>query len=420
MRLEKKINNDKVKVVTFGCRLNHYESNVMKRNAELANQRNIIIINTCAVTNEAERQCKQEIRKLRKLNPKSKIYATGCAVQLNPEKYIKMDEIDNVIGNEYKTKNNMFAKLKHKKSLVTDIMKTVSTNKIIAVNNAYKVRANLEIQQGCDHRCTFCIIPFARGNNRSTPIGELVRCTRELLMFGIKEITLTGVDICSYGSDLPGKPRLGQMIRRLLKLVPELPRLRLSSLDPAQVDDELIDVINNEERLLPYFHLSVQSGDNMILKRMKRRHSREDTIQLAKIIKSARPESILGCDIIAGFPTETENNFQNTLKLIDEANLTKLHVFPFSPKEGTPANKMPQVKPDLVKHRASEIRKKGNRNFKNIMNGQLGKNVKVLVERKNKGYTENYLPVKLTSSAKEGELINAVISDKTDRFLIAS
>ena len=420
MHLEKKINNNKVKVVTFGCRLNHYESDVMKRNAELSNQSNVIIINTCAVTNEAERQCKQEIRKLRKLNPKSKIYATGCAVQLNPEKYIKMDEIDNVIGNEYKTRNNIFEKLKSKKNLVTDIMESVSTNKIIAVNRGYKARTNLEIQQGCNHRCTFCIIPFARGNNRSTPIGELVGCVRELLNFGIKEITLTGVDICSYGSDLPGKPRLGQMIKRLLKSVPELPRLRLSSLDPAQVDDELIDVIKNEERLLPYFHLSVQSGDNMILKRMKRRHSREDTIKLAKIIKSARPESLLGCDIIAGFPTETENNFQNTLELIDEAHLTKLHVFPFSPKEGTPASKMPRVKPDLVKYRASKIRKKGDNNFKNIMSSQLGKSFKVLVEKENKGYTENYLPVKLSSSAREGELINVVISNRTDKYLIAS
>ena len=418
MSLEKYEN--KFKVVTFGCRLNHYESDVMQKNAELDNQENIIVINTCAVTNEAERQCKQEIRKLKKLNPQSKIYATGCAVQLNPDEFIKMDEVDSVIGNEYKTKRNIFSYLEDKNYLVTDIMKTVSTNKIMVVNNGHKARTNLEIQQGCDHRCTFCIIPFARGNNRSTPIGELVNCTRELVQSGFKEVTLTGVDICSYGSDLPGKPRLGQMLKRLLKLIPELPRLRLSSLDPAEVDDELIDLIKNEERLLPYFHLSVQSGDNIILKRMKRRHSREDAIEVARKIKSARPESVIGSDIITGFPTETEINFQNTMKLIDDAHLTKLHVFPFSPKSGTPASKMPQVNPHLVKERARKVRQKGNDNFKNIMNSQLGKNVKVLVEKENKGYTENYLPVKIISSAKEGELLNVTISRKTDKFLIAS
>ena len=411
---------EETKVITLGCRLNYYESDIILNNAKRFKQKNTVIINTCAVTNEAERQSKQTIRKMRKLNPNSKIIATGCAVQLKPSEFLKMIEVDQVVGNEHKIKKEIFSKHSNSKDIVSDIMNVTNNDTPIIINTNNRARTSLEIQQGCNHRCTFCIIPFARGNNRSTPMGYLVDHIKRLVARGYSEITLTGVDICSYGSDLPGQPTLGQMLKRLFKTTPELPRLRLSSLDPAAIDNDLIEIIADEKRLLPYFHFSTQSGDNLILKRMKRRHSREDIIKIANEIKNNRPEVIFGCDIISGFPTETHKSFNNTMNLIDEVNFTKLHVFPFSPKKGTPAFRMPQVSKEIIKKRAFMLREKGNHNLNKVMQTYIGKKVKVLIEKNGLGYSETYLPVQVLQPTKTGELIEVKITNVIDSRLVAS
>jgi threonylcarbamoyladenosine tRNA methylthiotransferase MtaB len=347
-------------VVTFGCRLNTYESQVMKDLAMQAGLDNAIIINTCAVTSEAERQARQTIRKLRRENPDAEIIVTGCGVQINPEKYADMPEVSRVIGNDEKMQAASYAKdIDHERVLVNDIMSVKETAAHLISGFDGKARAFVQIQNGCDHRCTFCTIPYGRGNSRSVPVGEIVNQIKILIENGYPEIALTGVDITAYGADLPGKPTLGQMVRRLLNLVPNLKRLRLSSLDPVEMDEDLWDLIATEPRLLPHLHMSLQAGDDMILKRMKRRHLRNDAIGFCKKARELRPDCVFGVDLIAGFPTETEEMFQNTLKIVEDCDLTFLHVFPYSPRPGTPAARMPQVTSSTIKERAALLREKG-------------------------------------------------------------
>ena len=408
------------KVVSFGCRLNTYESEVMRRHAQKAGRTNAIIVNTCAVTQEAERQGRQSLRRLRRENPDAEIIATGCAVQLNPEAYAAMPEIDRVIGNEHKMKAESFAADNHTPLLISDIMTVRETASHLVEGFDGRTRAFVQIQQGCDHRCTFCIIPFARGNNRSVPMGRLFDEVRDLVAAGHKEIVLTGVDITGYGSDLPGTPTLGQMVKRLLAAVPELPRLRLSSLDPAEADEDLFRVIATELRLLPHFHISAQAGDDLILKRMKRRHLREDIISFCDHIRSIRPDAVFGADIIAGFPTETDAQFENTLALVSDAGLTHLHVFPYSIREGTPAARMPQVDKATIKNRAMQLRAAGKIAMGKFLGSRVGSRASVLMEDGGIGNSEHFVPVRVSPGYEPGTLIDVTIASATDVQLIAA
>jgi len=384
------------RVVTFGCRLNSHESAVMRDRARAAGLDNAIIVNTCAVTKEAERQARQAIRKLRRENPGARLIVTGCAAQLDPARFAGMPEVDQVLGNTEKLRAESYhpdgASLQ-----VTDIMAARETAGHLLSGFEDRARAFVQVQQGCDHRCTFCIIPFARGPNRSVPMGRVVDQVRALVEAGYAEVVLTGVDITSYGTDLPGRPPLGQMVRRLLALVPALPRLRLSSLDPVGIEDDLLRLVAEEPRLLPHLHLSIQAGDDLILKRMKRRHLRGDVVTLAARLRDARPGIALGADLIAGFPTETETQAANTLALVDEADLTHLHVFPFSARPGTPAARMPVVPGDVAKARAAALRAAGDRRLAARLSDRVGQRVDVLVERAGFGHSEDYLPVDLTA-----------------------
>ena len=337
-------------VITFGCRLNAYESETIKE--KLKDKENIIIINTCAVTGEAERQCRQMIRKIRQENPDSKIIVTGCAAQISPETYAAMDEVDLVLGNKEKTEIEKHLKLldEQKKQQVSNIFDFDDYNHYIITGFEGRERAFVEIQQGCDHRCTYCIIPYGRGNNRSVPETEVLNQIKVLIDKGFNEICLTGVDICSY------KPSFSSLVEKILQTFPNLPSLQFGSLDPAAVDDKFIALVGQYQNIHPYFHLSIQSGDNLILKRMGRRHSREDVIALCQKIRRVRPEARFGADFICGFPTETEENFQNTLALVQEARIDKLHVFPYSEREGTPAAKMPQIPMEIRRARAQRLR----------------------------------------------------------------
>ena len=348
---------NEAKMITLGCRLNAYESEVMAGHAKTAGLVDSVIINTCAVTNEAVRQGRQTIRKAVRENEGAKIIVTGCAAQLEPKKYADMDGVTHVLGNAEKMQASSFA-LKTK-SNVSDIMAVTKADKSRAGGLIERARAIVQVQNGCDHRCTFCIIPFGRGNSRSVPAEEVVRRIAGLTAQGFNEVVLTGVDISSWGDDLPGKPLLGNLVARILKSVPGLPRLRLSSIDSAEVDAELFGLFANEPRLTPYLHLSLQHGDNMILKRMKRRHSREDAITLCERLRRVRPDISFGADIIAGFPTETEAMFENSLALVKECRLAWLHVFPYSARQGTPAAKMPQVNGAIIKERAKRLRDAG-------------------------------------------------------------
>ena len=353
-------------IVTFGCRLNTYESEVMKKHAVDAGMKDAIIFNTCAVTKEAERQARQAIRKARRENPNAKIIVTGCASQIDPQGYAQMGEIDQIIGNDLKLKAETWGVRHNDRVLVNDIMSVTETASHLIEGFEDKTRAFLQVQNGCDHRCTFCIIPYGRGPSRSVPIGVIADQVRTLVEQGYKEVVFTGVDVTSYGPDLPGKPTFGQMIRRVLALVPELPRLRLSSLDPVEIDEDLWRLIAEEPRLMPHLHLSLQAGDDLILKRMKRRHLRADAIEMCQKARDLRPEMEFGADIIAGFPTETEKMFQNTLKCVEECDLTYLHVFPYSEREGTPAARIPdQVDPAVRKERAKRLRDLGQKQHQN-------------------------------------------------------
>ncbi len=366
-------------VVTFGCRLNSYESEVIRSHAKAAGWDDTIIVNTCAVTGEAERQARQAIRKLRREHPEARIVVTGCAAQIDPAKFGAMPEVDQVMGNAEKMKAESYLTPAEDRIHVTDIMALRDTAGHLISGFEGRARAFVEIQQGCDHRCTFCIIPFGRGPNRSTPMGRIVEQVRTLAQAGYGEVVLTGVDIASYGGDLPGRPGLGQMVRRLLAQVPELPRLRLSSLDPMGLDDDLLRLIAEEPRLMPHIHLSVQAGDDMILKRMKRRHLRADVLDLAARLRALRPDLALGADIIAGFPTESEEMFGNSLRLVTEAGLSHLHVFPYSPRPGTPAARMPQVAKAAIKERAARLRAEGEAAMAAFQQARLGHTALVLV-----------------------------------------
>ena len=395
-------------IVTFGCRLNAYESEVMRGHADAAGLEGAIVFNTCAVTAEAERQARQAIRKARRENPNARIVVTGCAAQVNPDEFAAMPEVDLVIGNDEKMKaaswQPALALHANEKVRVNDIMSVTETAGHL-VQGLGRTRAFVQVQNGCDHRCTFCIIPYGRGPSRSVPAGEVVAQVRILVENGCREVVLTGVDMTSYGSDLPGAPSLGNLARRILKLVPDLERLRLSSIDSIEADGDLMRLIADEERLMPHLHLSLQSGDDMVLKRMKRRHLRDDSIRFCEEVRKLRPDIVFGADFIAGFPTETDEMFENTMRLVGECGLTWLHVFPFSPRPGTPAAKMPQVARDVSKARAERLRAKGRARVRAHLEEGLGATRPVLMESATLGRTHQFTPVRVAEAATAGEIL---------------
>lgn len=414
--------NSEPRVITFGCRLNSYESQVIRQHALAQGITNTIIFNTCTVTNEAERQSRQAIRKARREHPNAQIIVTGCSAQVNAEMYAAMPEVDRVMGNLEKMQVESYAIANHPKVVVSDIMEVKETAHHLISGFESRVRAFVEIQNGCDHRCTFCKIPYARGNNRSVPIGEIAKQVRILVENGCREVVFTGVDITGYGNDLPGQPTLGQMTRRVLAQVPELPRLRLSSIDPAEVDDDVWRLIAEEPRLMPHLHISLQAGDDMILKRMKRRHLRADVIKFCQRARQLRPEIVFGADIIAGFPTETKIMHQNSLRIVEECDLTYLHVFPYSAREGTPAVRMPQVPKDIIKQRAASLRQLGKQALNKFMRNKIGKTAQVLIEKNDQGRSEQYVPVHVTqfsSSCNDiGNIVEVHITDVAEKTLI--
>lgn len=399
------MNKKEPQLVTFGCRLNTYESEVMRGHAKSAGLEDVIIFNTCAVTKEAERQSRQAIRRARRENPQARIIVTGCAAQIDPQKYAQMEEVDQILGNDLKLKAESWGAPSEEKILVNDIMSVKETAGHLLQGFEDRARAIVQVQNGCDHRCTFCIIPYGRGNSRSVPIGVIADQVRVLVEQGYHEVVFTGVDVTSYGPDLPGCPTLGQMIRRVLALVPELKRLRLSSLDPVEVDEDLWRLIAEEPRFMPYLHISLQSGDNMILKRMKRRHLRDDVIEMCQKARQFRPEISFGADIIAGFPTETEEMFQNTLDIVTACDLNFLHVFPYSERDGTPAAKMPQVRPEIRKERALRLRTLGEEQLQKFLKNNLKKTMEVIVEKGKIGRSENFAAVKLDRECEVGSLM---------------
>lgn len=419
--------NNQIEVINFGCRLNIYEGEVIKQQAAEAGLENALIFNSCAVTAEAERQVRQSIRKARKANPDAKIIVTGCGAQINPKQYADMAEVDSVIGNEEKLSKTTYQALtaNHwqpttEKIIVNDIMSVRETASHLVASFEGKARAFVQVQNGCDHRCTFCIIPFGRGNSRSVPMGEIVEQVRGLVAAGYNEVVLTGVDISDYGKDLPSTPTLGQMCKRLLALVPDLARLRISSLDAVEVDDDLLALFANEPRLMPHIHISLQAGDDMVLKRMKRRHNRQDIIDFCAKMRALRPDVVFGADIIAGFPTETDEMFENTLNLVRETGLIYLHVFPYSARVGTPAAKMPQVAKEIRKNRAAKLRAAGEENLQKYLQTQIGKNAKILVEKELVGRTEHFAMVALDTPQEAGKIITAKIIKSDNNQLFAN
>jgi len=412
-----------LEIITFGCRLNAYESEVMREHANAAGLTDAVIVNTCAVTNEAVRQARQAIRRARRDRPGAKIVVTGCAAQIDPDRFASMGEVDRVIGNQEKLEARSYLGLgtdDSEKVAVNDIMSVRETAGHLIEGFGNRARAYVQIQNGCDHRCTFCIIPFGRGPSRSVPAGEVVAQVRRLVENGYAEIVLTGVDITAYGADLPGAMTLGKLTRSVLKLVPELPRLRLSSIDSVEAGSDLIAAIAEEERLMPHLHLSLQAGDDLTLKRMKRRHARADSVAFCDAMRLARPDIVFGADIIAGFPTETEEMFANSLSLVDDCGLTFLHVFPFSAREGTPAARMPQVHGAVVTRRASELRDKGVAALKAHLTHAKGRRIQVLMENEAQGRSADFTPVKLDAcAASAGALLDAVVSGDDGAALLA-
>ena len=368
------------RVVTLGCRLNTLESEIIRSEAAAAALEDTVIVNTCAVTTEAVRQARQTIRRLRRERPDGRIIVTGCAAQLAPDAFAAMPEVDQVLGNAEKLQRAHLAR-SDRAIIVSDIMTVKETAAHLLRGFESRTRAFVQVQQGCDYRCTFCIIPFARGPNRSFAMGRIVDQVRLLCENGYAEVVLTGVDICSYGADLPGQPTLGALVRAVLAEVPELKRLRLSSLDPAAMDDGLFDILADEPRMMPHLHLSLQAGDDTILKRMKRRHSRAQAVAVAERARRARPDVVLGGDLISGFPTETEDMFNRTLDLVEDVGLTYLHVFPFSARSGTPAARMPQIAGPLKRARAAALREAGDRAQRQFFESQVGKTTEILVEQ---------------------------------------
>jgi threonylcarbamoyladenosine tRNA methylthiotransferase MtaB len=393
------------RLLSFGCRLNTYESEAMRDLASKAGQGNAIIVNTCAVTAEAERQARQAIRRAHRDNPGARIIVTGCAAQIAPDKWAGLPGVERVIGNADKLRPETWAALDAPPAPVTDIMAARETAAHLVTEFAGRARAFVQVQQGCDHRCTFCVIPFGRGPSRSVPIGVIVEQLRALVAAGYREAVLTGVDVTAYGSDLPGRPTLGQMTRRVLALVPELPRLRLSSLDPVEVDEDLWRLIAEEPRLMPHLHLSLQHGSDLILKRMKRRHLRADAIALTEKARRLRPDIVFGADLIAGFPTETEAQFQESLSLVSACDLSFLHVFPYSERPGTPAARMPQIPVPERRARAARLRQAGAAAAARYYAARLGQEEQVLLEHPDRGHTEYFAPLRLLNgSGQPGEI----------------
>ena len=407
------------RVETFGCRLNAFESKIIEDNLPQNNGCSRIVFNSCAVTSEAERQVRQAIRKARKTHPDAEIIVTGCAAQINPDMFGSMPEVDKVLGNEEKLNPSIWQD-HGTRLLVNDIMNVRETAPQLVSGFNGRFRAFTQIQQGCDHRCTFCIIPYGRGNSRSVTIGEIVKQAKTLVDNGYKELVLTGVDITSYGSDLPGKPRLGNMIKRLLANVGGLQRLRLSSVDPGEIDKDLLKLIENEPRLMPHLHLSVQAGDDLILKRMKRRHLRKDVVNLAILLKKIRPDIVLGADLIAGFPTESDEMFKRSIDLVFEANLMHLHVFPYSSRAGTPAAKMPQVPFSVRKERATSLRNAGNTIMNKFLTNRIGVTERILIEKNNTGYTEHFVPMSVDGKDKPGSLVDARVKSVDGKKLLGT
>ncbi len=406
-------------ISTLGCRLNAFESEAMREMADAAGLHDAVIVNTCAVTSEAVRKSQKEIRRLARENPGARVVVTGCAAQIEPRRFADMDGVDAVIGNTEKMSPVAWARVAAddgERVIVDDIM-SVSETASHLIDGFGRHRAYVQVQNGCDHRCTFCVIPYGRGNSRSVPAGVVVDQIKRLCDRGFSEVVLTGVDLTSWGAHLPGAPRLGNLVRRILKLVPELPRLRLSSIDSIEADPELLEVIATESRFMPHLHLSLQSGDDMILKRMKRRHLREDAIRFCQEVRSLRPGMAFGADIIAGFPTETEEMFENSLKLVDECDLTWLHVFPYSPRPGTPAARMPQVNGRTVRARAARLRAAGARAVRRHLDAQIGETSTVLTEAPTKGRTGQFAEVHLSSPQPAGALIMALVTGHDGREL---
>ena len=405
--------NKPVDVITFGCRLNAYESEVMKAHAAGAGLQGAVVVNTCAVTSEAQRQARQAIRKARRDNPEARIIVTGCAAQTDAAAFAAMPEVDVVLGNEEKLKADSWrADVKARNGTasvkVSDIMSVTRARSVSVAGFGEKTRAVVQVQTGCDHRCTFCIIPFGRGNSRSVPVEQAVQQVRTLVEAGCPEVVLSGVDITSWGADLYGQPKLGSLVRTILKQVPELKRMRISSIDSVEADDELLQAIAEEERLMPHLHLSLQAGDDMVLKRMKRRHLRDDAIRFCEDVRRLRPDMVFGADIIAGFPTETEEMFENSLKLVEECGLTFLHVFPYSKRPGTPAAKMPQVDGAAIKERARRLREKGEARLSAFLLEHTGKTAEVLFETPMRGRTPQFVQVEIDGDGVEPGTMRAV------------
>jgi len=418
-----------VDVLTFGCRLNAYESEVIRREAEAAGlsalEGGAVIVNTCAVTAEAVRQARQAIRKARRENPDARIIVTGCAAQTEPGTFGSMEEVDLVLGNEEKLKAHSYRALpdfgvnQFEKVRVNDIMEVRETASHMVDAIEGRARAFVQVQNGCDHRCTFCIIPYGRGNSRSVPMGAVVDQVRRLVENGYAEVVLTGVDLTSFGADLPGSPRLGKLVRTILAQVPDLKRLRLSSIDSIEADQDLMRALAEEERLMPHLHLSLQAGDDMILKRMKRRHLRADSIRFCDEVRRLRTDIVFGADIIAGFPTETEAMFENSLRIVEECGLTHLHVFPFSPRKGTPASRMPQLPRNAVKERAARLRAAGDAAYARHLASLEGTRQRVLVEREGLGRTEGFTLVAV-EGGKPGEIVESLITGHDGERLTAT
>ena len=408
-----------------GCRLNAYETEAMKELAAGAGLQGAVVVNTCAVTAEAVRKARQDIRKLRRENPDARLIVTGCAAQTEPDTFARMTEVDALIGNTEKMQAGTWQGLaadfigQTEAVQVDDIMSVTETAGHLIDGFGTRSRAYVQVQNGCDHRCTFCIIPYGRGNSRSVPAGVVIEQIKRLVGRGYNEVVLTGVDLTSWGADLPAEPKLGDLVMRILKLVPDLPRLRISSIDSIEVDDNLMQAIATEPRLMPHLHLSLQAGDDLILKRMKRRHLRDDAIRFCQEAKTLRPDITFGADIIAGFPTETEAMFANSLALVEECDLTWLHVFPYSAREGTPAARMPAVHGRAIKERAARLRAAGAQQVAKHLRAQQGKTHNILMENARMGRTEQFTEVAFAADQTEGRIVTAAITGQSGTHLTA-
>jgi threonylcarbamoyladenosine tRNA methylthiotransferase MtaB len=415
------------KFTTLGCRLNAYETEAMKDLSAQAGLEGAVVVNTCAVTAEAVRKARQEIRRLRRENPKARLIVTGCAAQTEPETFTAMEEVDAVIGNTEKMQPETWAGLaadfigESEKLQVDDIMSVRETAGHLIDGFGTRSRAYVQVQNGCDHRCTFCIIPYGRGNSRSVPAGVVVDQIKRLVDRGYNEVVLTGVDLTSWGADLPAQPRLGDLVMRILKLVPDLPRLRISSIDSIEADENLMQAIATEPRLMPHLHLSLQHGDDLILKRMKRRHLRDDAIRFCKEARALRPDMTFGADIIAGFPTESDAHFENSLKLVEDCDLTWLHVFPYSKRDGTPAARIPQqVDGNVIKQRAARLRSAGEAQITRHLTMQQGRSHRILMENPRMGRTEQFTEVAFEADHPEGQIVTATVTGMRGGQLVAA